>query len=108
VCLYRGLADVELATDLFIQQAGDYQRHDLPFARGKRRVTVPERPYLRVPSKFSEAVAEMQVASHLLGEAPAEYARLGYAYAMAGDRPQAETILRNLMAESSAGHPRAS
>jgi hypothetical protein len=36
VCLYlyRDLADVELATDLFIQQAGGYQGHDLPFARG--------------------------------------------------------------------------
>jgi len=41
-----------------------------------------------------------------LGQDPAEYARLGYAYAMAGARPQAETILRNLIAQSSAGHPR--
>jgi TolB-like protein/Tfp pilus assembly protein PilF len=57
-------------------------------------------------SKFPEAVAEMQLASHQLGEDPAEYARLGYSYAMAGDRPQAETILRNLIALSSAGHPR--
>src|ERR1700680_3898545 len=30
VVLYRDLADVEL--DLFIQQAGGYQGHDLPFA----------------------------------------------------------------------------
>lgn len=57
-------------------------------------------------SKFPEAVAEMQVAAHQLGEEPTEYARLGYAYAMAGDRPQAERTLRNLIAESSAGHPR--
>ena len=57
-------------------------------------------------SKFPEAVAEMQVALHQLGEDPSEYARLGYAYAMAGDRPQAETILRNLIAESSSSHPR--
>jgi len=57
-------------------------------------------------SKFPEAVAEMQAASHELGEDPAEYARLGYAYAMAGNRPRAATILRNLIAESSAGHPR--
>jgi len=46
VRLYCDLADVELATDLFIQQAGGYQRHDLPFPRRERRVTVPERPYL--------------------------------------------------------------
>jgi hypothetical protein len=32
VSLHRDLADAELATDLFIQQAGDDQRHDLPFA----------------------------------------------------------------------------
>jgi serine/threonine-protein kinase len=57
-------------------------------------------------SKSPEAVAEMQVAAHQLGEEPTEYARLGYAYAMAGDRPQAERTLRNLIAESSAGHPR--
>src|SRR5438128_1895635 len=44
VGLYRDLADVELATDLFIQQARGYQGHDLPFARRERRVTVPERP----------------------------------------------------------------
>src|SRR6266852_7819758 len=51
VCLYCDLADVELATDLFIQQAGGYQGHDLPFARRERRVTVPERPYLRLATK---------------------------------------------------------
>src|SRR5712675_3368503 len=51
VCLYCDLADVELATDLFIQQAGGYQRHDLPFARSERRVTVPERPCLRLATK---------------------------------------------------------
>ena len=58
MCLYRDLADVGLATDLFIQQAGDYQRHDLPFARGERRVTVPERPYLRLASKCSGAALD--------------------------------------------------
>lgn len=57
-------------------------------------------------SKFPEAVAEMQMASHQLGEDPAEYARLSYAYAMAGDRSHAEAILHNLIAESSAGHTR--
>ncbi len=57
-------------------------------------------------SKFPEAIAEMEVASRQLGDDPAEYARLGYAYAMAGDRQKAETILRNLLAESSAGHSR--
>ena len=33
VCLDRDLTNVELATDLLIQQAGGYQGHDLPFAR---------------------------------------------------------------------------
>jgi len=32
MCLHRYLADAELATHLFVQQAGDHQRHDLPFA----------------------------------------------------------------------------
>ena len=35
MCLHRDLADAELATDLFIQQAADNQRHDLPFAATK-------------------------------------------------------------------------
>src|ERR1700730_6582008 len=35
VCLHRDLADVELATNLFVQPAGDYQRHDLAFATGE-------------------------------------------------------------------------
>src|SRR5260370_22951766 len=48
VCLHRDLADAELATDLLIQQPGDDQRHDLPFARAERRVTIPEGPYLRL------------------------------------------------------------
>ena len=56
-------------------------------------------------SKFSEAVAEMQAARRDMGEDPAEYARLGYAYAMAGQKRQAETMLRNLITQSSAGHP---
>jgi hypothetical protein len=33
LCLDRDLADAEVATDLFIQQAGHDPRHDLPFAR---------------------------------------------------------------------------
>src|SRR6266481_6462995 len=58
VCLYCDLADVELATDLFIQQAGGYQRHDLPFARSERRVTVPERS--------EEHTSELQSQFHLV------------------------------------------
>jgi hypothetical protein len=42
VRLYRDLAYAEFPTDLFIQQAGGYQRHDLPFARRERHVTVQE------------------------------------------------------------------
>src|SRR6516165_11924839 len=47
MCLYCDLANAELATNLFVQQPGNYQRHKLPFARGERRVTVPEFLYLR-------------------------------------------------------------
>jgi len=59
VCLHRDLADAELATDLFIQQAGDHQCHDLPFARGERRVTVAKRLYLRLATKCSVAALEL-------------------------------------------------
>src|SRR5271169_3193391 len=55
VCLHRDLADAELATDLFIHQTGDDQRHDLPFAAGEAGMTVPERPYLRLVTKCSVA-----------------------------------------------------
>src|SRR6266481_3279207 len=58
VGLYRDLADVELATDLFIQQPGGYQRHDLPFARSERLVTVPEGPYLRLATKCGLAALD--------------------------------------------------
>src|SRR5437899_11244917 len=51
VCLYCDLADVDLATDLLLQYAGGYQRHELQFARRGRRVTVPARPYLRLATK---------------------------------------------------------
>jgi hypothetical protein len=33
VCLYRYLADAELPSHLFIQQAGDHQAQHLTFAR---------------------------------------------------------------------------
>src|SRR5438552_15611611 len=51
VCHYCDLTDLQLATDLFIQHAGGYQRHVMPFARSERRVTVPDRPYLHRASK---------------------------------------------------------
>ena len=35
VCLHRDLADAELPADLFIQQAGNHQLHNLVFARGE-------------------------------------------------------------------------
>jgi hypothetical protein len=35
VCLHRNLADVELGTDLLVQEAGDDQRHDFPFTLGE-------------------------------------------------------------------------
>src|SRR5712671_2305117 len=55
VCLHRDLADAELAADLLVHQAGDDQRHDLPFAAGEAGMTVPERPYLRLVTKCSVA-----------------------------------------------------
>src|SRR5579864_1956139 len=58
VCLYRDLADVELATDLFIQQTGNHQRHNLPLTMCERRVTVPERPYLRLATKCGLAALD--------------------------------------------------
>jgi hypothetical protein len=58
VCLHRDLANAELETDLFIQQAADNQRHDLPFAAAERGVTIPEPPYLRLVSKCSPATLE--------------------------------------------------
>jgi hypothetical protein len=51
VGLHRDLADAELDSDLFIQEAGDDQCHDLPFARGERGVTVPKCSYFRPVSK---------------------------------------------------------
>ncbi len=41
MCLHRFLTDAKFPTDLLIQQAGDDQRHDLPFTTSKRRITVP-------------------------------------------------------------------
>src|SRR5262249_50506380 len=58
VCLHRSLTDPELVTDLFIQQAGGHQRHDLPFATAERRVTVPEHLDLRPLTKCSAAALD--------------------------------------------------
>ena len=58
VRLYRDLANAEFAADLLIQQAGDHQGHDLPFARGEGRVTVPERLHLRLVTKSNAAAFE--------------------------------------------------
>src|ERR1700683_3277974 len=55
VCLHRDLADAELATDLFIQFAGDHQIHDLSLASGERGVTVAERPPLRFLTQYALA-----------------------------------------------------
>jgi hypothetical protein len=58
VCLYRDFAYAEFPTDLFIQQAGGYQGHDLPLTICERRVTVPERPYLRLTTKCGLAALD--------------------------------------------------
>src|SRR2546423_1572684 len=55
VRLHRDLANPELETDLLIQQAGDYQRHDLLFARGERCITVAQGMYLRLVTKCGAA-----------------------------------------------------
>src|SRR5207302_3899033 len=71
VCLYCDRADVEHATDLFIQQAGGYQRNDLPFARSERRVTVPERPYLLLATKCGLAALDGvsdSIQQHIIAE----------------------------------------
>jgi hypothetical protein len=58
VCLYRDLAYAEFPTDLFIQQAGGYQGHDLPLTMCERRVTVPERPCLCFTTKCGLAALD--------------------------------------------------
>ena len=46
--LHGDLADFKLAAYLFVQHAGDYQRHDLPFARGERGVAILKHPHFRL------------------------------------------------------------
>lgn len=58
VRLHRGLTDTQLATDLFIQQTRDDQRHDLPFAGSEGRVTVAERLQLRLVTKGKAALVK--------------------------------------------------
>ena len=58
VCLHRDLAYAEFPTDLFIQQTGNHQRHNLPLTTGERRITVPERPYLRLATKCGMAALD--------------------------------------------------
>ena len=73
VCLHRDLADAEFATDLFIQQARDHQRHDLPFAAAEQCVTFPKRAYLGLVIKCGLA-AQGKSASEIaaaVGSTPA-------------------------------------
>ena len=56
MCLYRNLADAEFPTNLFVQESGDDQRHNLPFAGSQRGVPVPEFLHLRV-MRESEATS---------------------------------------------------
>src|SRR5258708_24060334 len=58
MCLCRDLADVELATNLFIQQTGGYHGHNLPFAMRERLVTVPERACLCFTTKCGLAALD--------------------------------------------------
>src|SRR5438445_681782 len=58
---FSGLYSLSLnpfSVNNLIHQAGGYQRHDLPFARSERRVTVPERPYLRLATKCGLAALD--------------------------------------------------
>src|SRR5215467_6617389 len=56
VCFDCFLADAEFATHLFVQKAGDHQRHDLSFPWSKRRVAVTEFLQLNFASQ-SEATS---------------------------------------------------
>ena len=56
--LHRDLTDAEFAANLFVQQTGDDQGHDLSFARGKGRVTIPELFDLRLLAKSDAAAFE--------------------------------------------------
>src|SRR5271170_395020 len=42
MCLHGDLTDTEFSAYLFVWQPGYHQGHNLPFATGKRCVTVPE------------------------------------------------------------------
>jgi hypothetical protein len=56
MCLHRDLADAQLAADLFIQHAGDYQCHYFSLSRGKQRITSAELPDLGFLPKDASAV----------------------------------------------------
>src|SRR5690348_7784549 len=58
VGLYRVLADTELRGDLFVQQAGDDQLHDLSFARRERRVTISKGTQFGFVSKCRAAALD--------------------------------------------------
>ena len=49
---YFGVSRISLMSSspptLFVQQAGDHQRHDLPFVEAERRITLWERLQLRL------------------------------------------------------------
>src|SRR5712692_818381 len=60
VGLDRDLADTELECDLFVQQAGDDQCHDLAFAWRERFVTVSKRMQFRFVSTCSAAALDRQ------------------------------------------------
>ena len=54
--------------------------------------------------RFQEGVREIQKAMRLMEESPGLLASLGYAYALAGDREEAEKILADLEALSKRHH----
>src|SRR6266581_4662405 len=58
VCLHCNLAYAEFPTDLFIQQTGNHQRHNLPLTMCERLVTVPERPCLCFTTKCGLAALD--------------------------------------------------
>src|SRR4030095_9849145 len=60
VGLDRDLADSELDCDLFVQQAGDDQCHDLAFAWRERFVTVSKLMQFRFVSTCSAAALDRQ------------------------------------------------
>jgi serine/threonine-protein kinase len=74
----------------------DQYRHTLAIDPTFARVHIDVGIVNLLQGRFREGIAETQKAMALLEQSPALLASLGYAYALAGDRPEAEKILADL------------